>query len=118
MGKAGKRWLNYLAQGGVEKSSLQSWHICSICKAAAHLTFPPPLSCLTPLQGLPTSHRPFPPSHGADLADTLWCLQYPGHDTRDLFITASNSSHTSESWGLFPLPVFCSVDEEFEAERG
>lgn len=46
MGKAGKRWLNYLAQGEVEKS-LQNWHICSLCKAAAHLTFPPPLSCLT-----------------------------------------------------------------------
>ena len=69
-GKAGKRWLNYLTQGEVEKSSLQSWHIYSLCKAAAHLTFPPPLSGLTPLQGLPTSHRPFPLSHGGDLADS------------------------------------------------
>ena len=107
-----------LPSSGGSRKVIQSWHIYSLCKAAAHLTFPPPLSGLTLLQGFPTSHRPFLPSCGANLADSAWCLQCPGHDTRGLLITSSNSYHTSESWGLFSLPMFCSVGEEFEAERG
>lgn len=90
----------------------------SIPSAKLLLTPPfPHYSVVSPLSRIsPDSHKPFRPSRGVDIAETPERTerpQGPGHDTGGLFTTSSDSHRTSEGWGLFPSPTFCS-----EAERG
>lgn len=69
--------LNYPAQGEAERSSLHSWHIYSLCKEAAYLTFPN-----ITLWSQPCPRSPLPIPGPSNQAMELIQAESPGYTQR------------------------------------